>query len=228
MSATYKSKKILVKRTYQILAGILIILAFGLVMLPEHQRHEGITPEVYVKNMISAERYISSDQLAEKMINEDPSLLIIDTRSPEEYASFSLPNAINIPLSEIFNEELNIYLDQDTYDVVLYSNDNFLSNEIWMIGNRMGYQRLYVLKGGLNEWFNTIIQPEQPTETMSQRDHDLHSFRLASGKYFGVNKDTVEIEVKVTKVNPAPAKEPEKKKVTPKPKKKKRMPEGGC
>ena len=221
MSATYTTKKILVKRSYQFLALILIILAGGLIVLPKQQKHEGIAPELFVKNMVSTERYINTDVLADRMVNQDPVLLLIDIRTREEFEKYSLPNAVNIPLSQIFNEELNPYLDQDVYDVVLFSNDNFTADEAWLIGNRMGYQRLYVLDGGLNAWFETIIEPELPKETMSREAFELYAFRKAAGKYFGVANDTVEIETEVKKV-PAP------KKVVTKPKKKKKMPEGGC
>ena len=221
MSATYTTKKILVKRSYQFLALILIILAGGLIVLPKQQKHEGIAPELFVKNMLSTERYINTDVLADRMVNQDPVLLLIDIRTREEFEKYSLPNAVNIPLSQIFNEELNPYLDQDVYDVVLFSNDNFTADEAWLIGNRMGYQRLYVLDGGLNAWFETIIEPELPKETMSREAFELYAFRKAAGKYFGVANDTVEIKTEVKKV-------PTPKKVVTKPKKKKKMPEGGC
>ena len=221
MSATYTTKKILVKRSYQFLALILLVLAGGLLVIPKVQKHEGISPKLLAKNMLSTERYISTDLLADRMINEDPVLLLVDTRNTEEFEKFSLPGAINIPLNQVFDEELNPYLDQDVYDVILFSNDHFTADEVWLLGNRMGYQRLYVLQGGLNAWFKTIIEPAYPKETMSREAYDLYSFRKAAGKYFGVANDTIEIETKVKKVQ-AP------KKVVTKPKKKKKMPEGGC
>jgi len=221
MSKRYKSKKFLVKTRYMILAAILFLLAIGLVLIPKHAKHEGIRPELFVKNILSGERYISTDQLAERMISQDPSLILIDTRTEEAFNKFTLPDAMSLPLEDAFNEEINYFLDQEIYDVVLFSNDNFLADEVWMLGNRMGYQRLYVLQGGLNEWFNTIIHPKVPHQTKSQEAFDLYSFRRAAGTYFGVANDTIEIKpVKPKKVAP--------KKVITQPKKKKRAPEGGC
>lgn len=216
MSKTYKSKKILVSRQYQILALILVVLAGGLILLPKYKKNEGISPELFVKHTLSTERYISTDLLADRLVNQDPTVLLIDTRSEEEYTAYALPNAINIPLSKFFDEDLNAYINQNIYDVILYSNDNFYSNEAWMIGNRLGYKNLYVLKGGLNEWFNTIISPKLPKETDSQKDFELYSFRKAAGMYFGVGVTKTETE-----------KKPIKKVITVK-KKKKRVPEGGC
>ena len=218
MSKTYKSKKIQVSRRYQILALVLVLLAGGLLLLPKYKKSEGISPELFVKNALSTERYISTDLLAERLINQDPTILLIDTRPEAEYNEFALPNAINIPLKDFFNEELNGFIDQDVYDVILYSNDNFYSNEAWMIGNRLGYKNLYVLQGGLNEWFKTIINPKYPDETMPQEAFELYSFRKAAGMYFGVGVVKTETQVK-----PKP-----KKKVITTPKKKKRVPEGGC
>jgi len=218
MSKRYKSKKILAAGRYRILAAILLLLAGGLVLLPKFSENEGISPELFVKNALSTERYISTDQLADKLINEDPTVLLIDTRPEEEYAAYTLPDAVNVPLKEFFNENLNAYLDQDVYDVILFSNDNFYANEAWMLGNRLGYTNLYVLKGGLNEWFGTIINPEYPDETMPREAFELYSFRKAAGMYFGVG----------IVQNSAQEKPKQKKKVVTVPKKKKRAPEGGC
>ena len=226
MSKRYKSKKFLVKTRYVILATILFILALGLVLLPKYHKNEGINPELFVINAVSTERYISTDLLADRIINQDPTLLLIDTRPEKEYGEYSLPNAINIQLKDFFDEELNNYLDQEIYDVILFSNDNFYANEAWMLGNRLGYKNLYVLSGGLNEWFNTIIDPKYPDETMPREAFDLYSFRKAAGLYFGVAPEKSSYETKVKpkkKVTPAP-----KKKVITAPKKKKRLPEGGC
>ncbi len=219
MSKRYKTKKILVRTRYQILAAILFLLALGLVLLPKYKENEGIDPELFVKNALSTERYISTDLLADRLINQDPTVLLIDTRPVAEFNKFSLPNAISIPVKDFFNEDLNPYIDQDIYDVILFSNDNFYANEAWMIGNRMGYTNLYVLKGGLNEWFNTIIDPKMPDETMPQEAFELYSFRKAAGMYFGVG---VKAETETV------PKKKTKKKVLTAPKKKKRAPEGGC
>jgi rhodanese-related sulfurtransferase len=219
MSAKYTTKKILVKRRYQFLAVVLIALAGGLLLIPRHQKHQGNTPEHFLKNLLSSERYISTDHLADRMINGDPVLLLVDTRPSEEFNSYSLPNAINVPLSDFFSEELNPFLNQDIYDVVLFSNDQFISEEAWLLGNRLGYKNLYVLEGGLNSWFNTIVQPPVPDQTLPQEAFDLYDFRIAAGKYFGIS-DESDIQILTIKSTP--------KKVVTTPKKKNRIPEGGC
>ena len=208
---------------YAILAAILIILAGGLVLLPKYEKHEGITPEELLSNAISPERYISTDELANKIISQDPSFLLIDVRTEDEFNKYSLPNAINIPLKKLFDEESIPYLNQNQYDVILFSNDNFYADQAWILGNRLDYKNLKVLKGGINNWYNTIINPPIPTENMPTQEFELYTFRKSASMFFGVvypEQFKVEKKEVVKKVIP--------KKVVPIKKKKKMPIEGGC
>jgi len=215
-----KVAKVLAFR-YKILAGILIILAGGLVLLPKYEKHEGIKPEQLLSNIISPERYISTDILADKLVNQDPSYLLIDVRDEESYNKYTLPNAINIPMAKLFDEDSEMYLNQDEYDVVLFSNDNFYADQAWILCNRLEYANLHVLKGGVNKWFNTIINPPKPTENMPAEQFKLYTFRKAASMYFGVAYPE---QFKATDL---PKKKVTKKVITVK-KKKKAPAEGGC
>jgi len=204
---------------YILLAAILILSAVGLVLLPKYEKHEGIDAKELLSNVISPERYISTDELADNIIKQDPSFIIIDVRDSVSFKKNSLPNAINIPLKKLLGEDASAYLDQDQLDVVLFSNTNFYSDQAWILCNRLGYKNLRVLKGGVNEWFNTIINPPKPTENMPATAFELYSFRKAASMYFGVAYPEA---IKKVVVKKAP------KKVRTVKKKKKKKPEGGC
>lgn len=216
-----KIAKVLAFR-YKILAAILILLAGGLVLLPKYQKHEGIKPEELLSNSISPERYMTTDRLAHIIINQDPSFLLIDVRDEKSFESYSLPNAINIPLEKLFDEETEGFLNQNQYDVVLFSNDNFYADQAWILCNRLGYKHMRVLKGGINEWFATVINPLKPAENLPAEAHELFSTRKAASMFFGVvYPEQVKVETpKIVKVAP--------KKVITIEKKKKAPAEGGC
>ena len=215
-----KVAKVLALR-YIILAGILVILAGGLVLLPKYEKHEGIKTEQLLNNVISPERYITTDILADKLISQDPSYLLIDIRDEESYNKYTLPNAINIPLGKLLEEDSSMYLDQGQYNVVLFSNDNFYADQAWILCNRLDYKNLHVLEGGVNKWYNTIINPLKPTENMPTEAFELYTFRKAASMYFGVAYPE-QFKVVAKKVTPKP-----KKVITVK-KKKKAPAEGGC
>jgi rhodanese-related sulfurtransferase len=215
-----RTAKILALR-YKFLAAILVLLAGGLVLLPKYQKNEGIQPEQLLSNLISPERYISTDQIAHKLINQDPSFLLIDVRNEKHFNNYTLQNAINIPLEKLLDEDSTPYLNQNQYDVIFFSNDNFYADQAWVLCNRLGYKNLRVLKGGINEWFTTIINPPKPHEDMSAQAFELYSTRKAASIYFGVAYPD-QITIKTT----------DAKKTIPKRvitvKKKKKAPEGGC
>lgn len=171
---------------YQILAIVFLVLAGGLVLLPKYQKQEGIKAEDLLSYSISPERYISTDVIANKIINQDPSFILIDIRDEASYNNYSLPNAINVPMEQLFNEENVPYLNQNQFDVVFFSNDNFYADQAWILCSRRGFKNLRVLKGGLNEWFTTIINPVRPSEDETAEAFELYTSRKASSMYFGV------------------------------------------
>lgn len=214
---------------YIILASILIVLAGGLVLLPKYEKHEGISPENLLANAISPERYISTDELADRIINQDPSLLLVDVRDENSFKKYTLPGAVNIPLEQVLEEDSEPYMDQNSYDVVLFSNDNFHADQAWILCSRLGFENLHVLKGGLNQWFNTIINPKEPSENMASNEFEKYNFRKAASMYFGVAYPEKVVQKPVVKkyVLEKP-KTTVPKKVVPVKKKKKMPVEGGC
>ena len=171
---------------YKIMAAMLVILAGGLVLLPKYQKSEGIPSKQLLSNIISLERYVSTDQISDKIISQDPSFILIDVRDEKSYNNYTLPNAINIPLKNLLDEEFESFLNQDQFDVVFFSNDNFYADQAWVICNRLEYKNLHVLKGGINKWFTTIINPKKPNENMPLKAFELYTTRKASSMFYGV------------------------------------------
>jgi len=201
---------------YKLILVLLLILAVGLVFLPELNHSEKVQPEQLFQKINSTSRFLSPDHVAEKIINEDPSIFLIDVRSGDQYADYSLPGAFNIPLDEMALPDWEAYFTQDGVDIVLFSNSDLHAEQAWIIASRMGYENLYVLKGGLNQWFKDIMQPTAPPETASTEAFDLYSFRKAARQHFGggaiieTGSDQPKTEVTVVK------------------RKKKAVAEGGC
>ena len=218
---TKRTAKILALR-YKMMAGILIVLATGLVLLPKYQKIEGINAEQLLSNTISLERYVTTDQIAHKIVNQDPSFFLIDLREENSYNRYSLPNAINIPLKKILDKDFEAYLNQNQFDVVFFSDDNFYSDQAWALCTRLKYKNLYVLKGGANKWFTTIINPQQPNENEDLEAFDLYSTRKATSMFFGVAYPDQVAEEDLSTNNSVP------RKVIVLKKKKKKAPEGGC
>ncbi len=169
---------------YVLLAALVLILGLILVILPEKERVKEIKPELLLAELQTKTHYISTDEIAERLINQDPAVFLIDVRMADSYFEYSLPGAENIPLEEILFPDWEDYLAQDGKDIIFFSNDDILAEQAWMFARQKGYKNLYVMKGGLNEWFSTIIQPTPPAETASNKEFELYAFRKGAKIFF--------------------------------------------
>ena len=169
----------------KIIFVLLLVGGIAVMFLPDYEKHPKVLPESYLFYELNKEgRYVSSDELAVSLMTKDPSILLIDIRSKDEYENFSLDGALNIPLDSILNEQYRDYLDQDVYKTILFSNGSSTADQAWMIMKSNGYEGNFVLKGGLNNWFETIIDPKKPNPTAGILEREEYEFRKGASLFF--------------------------------------------
>lgn len=199
------------ERKYTILAILLIVLALGLVILPKNNGQKETTPKVLLSAIVEKSRYLSVDQVTHRIIESDPTLMLIDLRPADQFKTFALTGAINIQPDSLLSKSSFELLQQVGKDKVLYSNSDLLSEKAWMICSRYSVSRIYIMKGGLNEWFNTIIKEQSASGTPSSAELDLLSFRNAARQFFtgagnvSVVPDATNKSEKIKVVRKAPA-----------------------
>jgi rhodanese-related sulfurtransferase len=130
-------------------------------------------------------QYITPDAVADMIVNKDPALQLIDVRSQEEFEKFSLPGAMNIPLTDLLSDKYTDMLNQDVKMNVFYSNGTVTSNEAWMLTRQLGYNNIFVLEGGLNYWFDAILNPQKPASTSPDEEFAKYDFRKSAGAALG-------------------------------------------
>ncbi|NQV49353.1 MAG: rhodanese-like domain-containing protein [Candidatus Marinimicrobia bacterium] len=197
----------------------LVLLGVVIAMVPENTtKPYKLTAEQMLIEVQGAAEMVIADDVAHWLISKDPSLQLIDVRTPDEYQKFHLEGSLNIPLSTILSSENRDYVDQGLKMNVLYSNGTIGSHQAWMILRQLGFENNYVLQGGLNYWFDTIMNPQAPSVTSADEEFAKYDFRkAASGVFGGGNAVTITAPT---------ANEAEKPRVIRKTKKK--APAGGC
>jgi rhodanese-related sulfurtransferase len=133
----------------------------------------------------SRTQFIAPDAVADMIVRKDPSLRLIDVRSQDEFEKFSLPGAINIPSADLLSDNFTDILNQDTKMNVFYSNGTLAANEAWMVTRQLGYENNYVLEGGLNYWFDNILNPQMPVSTSPDEEFAKYDFRKSAGQALG-------------------------------------------
>jgi sulfur-carrier protein adenylyltransferase/sulfurtransferase len=130
-------------------------------------------------------QYVTPETVADMIVNKDPSLQLIDVRSQDEFEKFSLPGAINIPLTDLLAEKYADVINQDLKTNVFYSNGTVTANQAWMLTRQLGYANNFVLEGGLNYWFEVIMNPGKPVTTSPDEEFARYNFRRSAGSALG-------------------------------------------
>ena len=165
---------------------VLMILAIVIAFVPANTtRPYKLTAEQLLTEIRTGTQFISPDEVADKIIQKDPSIQLIDVRNPREFDQFSLPGAINIPLQDILSENWVDVLNQGTKMNIFYSNGSTEANEAWLLTRQLGYQNNYVLQGGLNYWMETVLNPSKPGTISSNDEIARYDFRKAASMALG-------------------------------------------
>jgi rhodanese-related sulfurtransferase len=164
------------------------VVGLGLIIaaVPQNTTHPyKLTASQLLEEANGRQQFFSPDELADKLVNKDPSIQLIDVRDQDEFEKYSLPGAVNIPLSDLLNNQWTDVLNQDVKMNIFYSNGTVEANQAWMITRQLGYENNYVLEGGLNYWVETIMNPAKPASTSPNEEMARYDFRAAAGSALG-------------------------------------------
>ena len=94
---------------------------------------------------------IEPTALGERIAWADQSLIVLDVRTPEEYAAGHLPGAVNIPHSELAGRVAELSGARDR-DIVVYCRTGARTGQALEVLEKAGFERLFHLKGDYTRW----------------------------------------------------------------------------
>jgi rhodanese-related sulfurtransferase len=96
---------------------------------------------------------VTPHEMIQIITNNDQSGIVVDIRDPYVYQKGYLGKAINIPVSDIMQENTIDFFDEmlaDSVSVIIYANNQFEANGTWMLLQQLGYHNVKILLGGYN------------------------------------------------------------------------------
>ena len=139
-----------------ILGGLVVILSiiFGIatIKVTGKYRFERSANEM-LDRVNTRSQYLDMSK-AKELINND-TVTFIDIRTPKEFVDFHIEDAQNIPFDRLLDDEYTDILVSDQMKI-LYGSNSVGSNAAWMILTQYGYDKLYVLDGGAQNWITEI------------------------------------------------------------------------
>jgi rhodanese-related sulfurtransferase len=177
-------------KNYIFLTILAVVIGLGILIMPETRHDNQIKPVDLLIAIDDPSRFLSTDVITDRLVKKDPTLLLIDVRTAGQFNSFAIPGAINIPLDSILAKSTAEIMGNKDLDKVFYSNADVTSDQAWIISKRLGYKAIYVLQGGVNKWFNTIVLNEKPADTEPVEVIELYQFRKGASQYFFGSKES--------------------------------------
>jgi rhodanese-related sulfurtransferase len=143
-----------------------------------------VKPAILVTELTNADSYYTVDQVARIVVSEEPGFQIIDLRTPDEFRSFNIPGAVNIPYKDLLKTDPSTFLADKKVKTIFYSNGDFESNYALVYALGLNYGNVFVMKGGLNEWYNTVMNSSFKGERITARENALFEARTSARKIF--------------------------------------------
>jgi rhodanese-related sulfurtransferase len=165
-------------------AGLLCV-GLTLAILP-YSGNLSITlkPQKLLDEAIDEKSFFTADQVARFIVSEDSTVRIIDLRSPEEFRSFNIPGSISLPYREFLTNDPGSILNNKDLSYILYSNGDFESNYAIVLAKGMNIKNVFVMKGGLNEWFRTVMNSSFTGTRITARENALFETRTRARNMF--------------------------------------------
>lgn len=164
-----------------LLVGLGILLAF---MPNPSTKIFKLKPDDLLEKSVSTEIYFSVDQVARFVNTEDSTIQLIDLRSADEFRKCNIPGAVNIPFDDLLNPNLSVYFSQNNMRTIFYGNSDQNANVAWTIATGLGAENCFVMKGGLNEWFKTVMLTKFEGEKITPRENALFENRYKARDIF--------------------------------------------
>ena len=99
-------------------------------------------------------KQISMDE-AVTMMAEETDYIILDVRTPEEFAEKHIPNAINVPNETIGNDDIPELPNKDQM-ILVYCRSGNRSKQASEKLVKLGYTNIYEF-GGINDWTGETV-----------------------------------------------------------------------
>jgi rhodanese-related sulfurtransferase len=164
---------------------LLVLLGLFLALFPEENpgRYR-ISPQELARWATADSMVVFPDEVARWINSEEQEVTLIDVRHREEYAACRLPGALSVPLEEITDPQSEDLLRNKGGKLVFYSNDEEAAAAAQVLAAGMGHSQVYRMSGGMNAWFETVMNSSFSGERITARENALFTQRLNARKLF--------------------------------------------
>ncbi len=161
------------------LASIGALMMISAFIFPDRRtsiKEDSNNPQLTESLLVTA---MTADELAYRLMdNYDKQLQIIDFRTEAEFKKFSLPKSTLMTMNNLFEKEPTNFLSIKHRINLIVANDEATERKIAFAAHELGFKRIQILKGGLDDFRNQILNYNANAVANKSLSHDTNRFRL--------------------------------------------------
>ena len=167
------------------LNGWLAVTAFvlGFIALfagtPYHGAEATVNTKELALTMATDADQVGVTVLSDWIIQGKSNFRVVDLRKAAAYAEYHLPPAENYPVAALAQAPL-----LHNEKIVLYADDGARAAQAWMLLKAKGFKGVYILRGGLDAWKDSVLFPRIPANPTPAQVVEFARAREVS-KFFG-------------------------------------------
>jgi rhodanese-related sulfurtransferase len=171
--------------TRQIISVVLLLLSGLLAFMPLSGKYMlRAMPDRLLPEVLDEATGFTVDQVARFVITQDSTVQLMDLRTPQEFKEFNIPGSVSLPYDEFLVIDPEPYFKQTNLRCILYSNGDMDANYALVLARGLGYKNCFVMKGGLNAWYEVIMNSEFTGDKISARENALFETRMKARRMF--------------------------------------------
>jgi len=133
-------------------------------------------------------------------LSNDPTVKIVDLRTPNEFLKGNIPGSVNIPEPALFDKQNIEQFDaweSTVKTIVFIGKDPSQATGSWMLLRQMGYSNLKIMTGGWKQYVALLQNPDTKVAKIGQPMHDFAKI-MESARQGGSATQAIEKQEVVT------------------------------
>jgi rhodanese-related sulfurtransferase len=118
------------------------------------------------------------DEVAFRILDQDPALQLIDVRPPAAFAASGLPGAVNVQAGDLFSQASRDLFARHDRQTVFVADDEDAGVVAATLARQLGVERVAALRGGFAAFRATVLDVVPPPGALTGPDRETWVFRV--------------------------------------------------
>ncbi len=140
---------------------LLLLVVPGFIFSHRPLQYYPVSEQEILEEVLAMKDALTPGEVRKALRSGDPSVVLVDLRTPAEYVIGHLGGAVNIPVFDLLQKENLKMFGDTTKTFVLYADNEVNGCGPWMLLRQLGYDNVKVMLGGYDFYITGKPMPKE-------------------------------------------------------------------